>query len=202
MPKPRRPRAVRPPARAAALPRHGGLTVPWITGWFDGRPYFGVNFPVRRVQAITYRLCQFCRQPLGRRIGLVVRPADSTAGYVDEPGMHPECLDYAVAVCPMLNSTMDRYRAKPPAAVAGLLASTPARAGKPAEAYEAWFITPNGYEIAYGPDGTVLGIRLDVPVLMKKPVRAAARPRLTDEHAALLRAVLDLESSPEGPATP
>jgi hypothetical protein len=181
MSKPRRSRTVRPPARAAALPRHGGLAVPWITGWFDGRPYFGVNFPLR--------------QPLGRRIGLVVRPADSAHGYVDEPGMHPECLDYAIAVCPMLNGAMNRYRAGPPAAVAGLLASTPARAGKPAEAYEAWYITPNGYEIAYVPGGTVLGIRLDVPVLMKKPVRAAARPRLTPEQAALLRAVLDLEST-------
>jgi hypothetical protein len=202
MPKPRRPRTVRPPARAATLPRHGGLAVPWITGWFNGRPYFGVNFPVRRIQAITHRLCQFCRQPLGRRIGLVVRPADTAVGYVDEPGMHPECLDYAVAVCPMLNGAMDRYRPAPPAAVTGLIAVQASRAGKPAEAYEAWYITPSGYEIAYGPDGSVLGIRLDVPVLMKKPVRAAARPRLTDEHAALLRAVLDLESSPEGPTTP
>ncbi|SHI66866.1 hypothetical protein [Streptomyces sp. 3214.6] len=194
MPKPRRSRTVRPPARAAALPRHGGLAVPWITGWFDGRPYFGVNFPVRRIQAIKHRLCQFCRQPLGRRIGLVVRPADSAVGYVDEPGMHPECLDYAVAVCPMLNGSMDRYRTGPPAAVAGLLAVQASRAGQPAEAYEAWYITPSGYEIAYGPDGTVLGIRLDVPVLMKRPVRAAARPRLTREQALLLRQVLDLEA--------
>ncbi len=116
--------------------------------------------------------------------------------------MHPECLDYAVAVCPMLNGAMDHYRSGPPATVAGLLASTPARAGKPAEAYEAWFITPSGYEIAYAADGMVLGIRLDVPVLMKRPVRAAAHPRLTDEHAALLRQVLALESSPEGLTTP
>lgn len=193
MPKPRRSRMARPPARAAALPRHGGLAIPWITGWFDGRPYFGVNFPVRRIQAITHRLCQFCRQPLGRRIGLIVRPADSTVGYVDEPGMHPECLDYAVAVCPMLNGSMDRYRVSPPAAVAGLIAVQASRAGKPAEAYEAWYITPSGYEIAYGAGGTVLGIRLDVPVLMKRPVRQAARPRLTGEHAEMLRAVLDLE---------
>lgn len=202
MPKPRRSRAVRPPARAAALPRHGGLTVPWITGWFDGRPYFGINFPLRRIQTITHGLCQFCRGPLGRRIGLIVRPADISAGYVDEPGMHPECLDYAVAVCPMLNGTLDHYRAAPPAAVASLIAVQASRAGKPAEAYEAWYITPSGYEIAYGPDGAVLGIRLDVPVLMKRPVRAAARPRLTDEHAALLRQVLDLESPPEGQSTP
>ncbi|MFJ2004776.1 cell envelope biogenesis protein OmpA [Streptomyces chartreusis] len=202
MPKSRRSRTVKPPARAAALPRHGGLTVPWITGWFDGRPYFGVNFPIRRIQAITHRLCQFCRQPLGRRIGLVVRPADSAVGYVDEPGMHPECLDYAVAVCPLLNGAMDQYRSAPPSVVAGLLASTPARAGKLAEAYEAWFVTPSGYEVAYGPDMTVLGIRLDVPVLMKRPVRAAAQPRLTDEEAALLRQVLGLESSAEGTTTP
>ncbi|MFJ8153921.1 cell envelope biogenesis protein OmpA [Streptomyces sp. NPDC094468] len=201
MPKPRRSRAVRPPARAAALPRHGGLAVPWITGWFDGRPYFGVNFPLRRIQCIKYRLCQFCREPLGRRIGLIVRPADIAVGYVDEPAMHPECHDYAVAVCPMLNGSLDHYRAAPPAAVAGLIAVQASRAGKPAEAYEAWYITPSGYEIAYGPDGAVLGIRLDVPVLMKRPVRAAARPRLTDEHAALLRQVLALESSLEGPAT-
>lgn len=192
MPKSRR-RPVRPPARAAALPRHGGLAVPWITGWFEGRPYFGINFPLRRIQAITQRRCQFCRHPLGRRIGLIVRPADIGVGYVDEPGMHQECLEYSVAVCPMLNGTLDHYRTRPPAAVAGLLGASSSRAGQLAEAYEAWYITPSGYDIAYGPDGTVLGIRLDVPVLMKKPVRAAARPRLTDEEAAVLRAVLDLE---------
>ncbi|MFJ6730030.1 hypothetical protein ACIQPQ_34535 [Streptomyces sp. NPDC091281] len=199
MPQARRSRAVRPPARAAALPRHGGLTVPWITGWFDGRPYFGVNFPVRRVQCVVHRLCQFCRQPLGRRIGLVVRPADLAVGYVDEPGMHPACLDYAVAVCPMLNGTMDRYRAAPPAAVARLVALTASRAGLPAEAYDAWYITPSGYHVAYGPDGSVLGIRLDTPVLLKKPLRAAARPRLTEEHAARQRAVIDLEQLPARP---
>lgn len=202
MPKPRRSRAVRPPARAAALPRHGGLAVPWITGWLDGRPSFGINFPLRRIQCITHRACQLCRQPLGRRIGLVVRPADAGAGYVDEPGMHPECLDYAVAVCPMLNGSMDRYRTTLPAAVAALVAVQASRAGKPAEAYEAWYITPSGYEIAYGPDGAVLGIRLDVPVLMKRCVRAAARPRLTSEQSALLRQVLDLETSSEGQITP
>ncbi|MFC4506603.1 MULTISPECIES: hypothetical protein [Streptomyces] len=89
---------------------------------------------------------------------------------------------------------MDRYRPGPPAAVAGLIAVQASRAGQPAEGYEAWYITPSVYEIAYGQDGTMLGIRLDVPVLMKKPVRAAARPRLTDEHTALLRQVLELES--------
>jgi hypothetical protein len=183
-------------------PRHAGMAVPWITGWSDGRPWFGVNFPLRRIQAVAHRLCQLCGQPLGRRIGLVVRPADSHVGYVDEPGMHPDCLDYAIAVCPMLNGAMDRYRPEPPSPVAHMIAVQPSRAGKPAEAYEAWYITPSGYEIAYGPDGTVLGIRLDVPVLMKKPVRAAARPRLTDEHAAQLRHVLDLESSTERPTTP
>ncbi|MFF2094821.1 hypothetical protein [Streptomyces sp. NPDC058202] len=176
--------------------------MPWITGWFNGRPQFGVNFPVRRIQCITHRLCQFCRQPLGRRIGIVVRPADISAGYVDEPGMHPECLDYALAVCPMLNGAMDRYRSQPPAAVAHLVALQASRAGQPAEAYDAWFITPSGYEIAYGADGSVLGLSLDVPVLMKRPVRTAAQPRLTDEQAALLRQVLDLESSTEGPITP
>ncbi|MET9086127.1 hypothetical protein ABZX77_30350, partial [Streptomyces sp. NPDC004237] len=93
-----------------------------------------------------------------------------------------------------VNGALDHYRAAPPAAVAGLIAVQASRAGKLAEAYEAWYITPSGYEIAYGPDGTVLGIRLDVPVLMKRPVRAAARPRLTDEQTALLRQVLDLEA--------
>lgn len=194
MPKPRRTRPIRPPARAATLPRHGGLAVPWITGWFGGRPYFGVNFPLRRIQCVVHRLCQFCHQPLGRRIGLIVRPADISATYVDEPAMHPECLDYAVGVCPMLNGALDQYRAVPPAAVTSLIAVQASRAGKPAEAYEAWYITPSGYEIAYGTDGAVLGIRLDVPVLMKKPVRAAARPRLTREQTALLRQVLDLEA--------
>ncbi|MYR59039.1 hypothetical protein GTY54_23290 [Streptomyces sp. SID625] len=131
--------------------------------------------------------------PLGRRIGLVVRPADIVVGYVDEPGMHPECLDYTVAVCPMLNGSLDHYRSTPAAALTGLIAANASRAGKPAEAYDAWFITPSGYEIAYGSDGAVHGISLHVPVLMKRRVRAAARPRLTDNQAALLGSLLGLE---------
>ncbi|MFK0172640.1 hypothetical protein ACIQU5_27970 [Streptomyces sp. NPDC090306] len=159
----------------------------------NGHPTFGINFPIRCIEAIKQRRCQFCWQPLGRRIGLVVRPADVTAGYVDEPGMHPECLDYSVAVCPMLNGSMQQYRTRPPAAAERVVSWTPERAGHAAEAFDAWYITPSGYEIAYGPTGRVLGISLaDVPVLMKKPIRAAAKPRLSDEDADQLRAVLDL----------
>ncbi|MFJ6841385.1 cell envelope biogenesis protein OmpA [Streptomyces griseoluteus] len=193
----RRPRKPRPPARAKSRPRHGGLVVPWVTGWNGDRPAFGILFPLRRITAVTQRRCQLCGQQLGRRIGLVVRPRDIEAGYSSEPGMHPECLDYATTACPMLNGSLDSYRQQPPSAVAHLVTSASPRQGLAAEAYDAWYITPSGYEVAYDPGGEVLGISLDVPVLMKKPVRTAAAPRLTGKDAELLRAVLDLAL--EGP---
>jgi hypothetical protein len=185
------------PARCAGRPLHGGLVVPWITGWADGRPYLGVNFGIRRRQAITHRLCQIDGQPLGRRIGLLVRPADVEAGWVDEPGMHPECLDYSILACPMLTGALDTYRGRPPAGIAGLLAPDSPRHGHAADAYDAWFISPSGYQISYADDGTVRGLSLDVPVLMKRPVRAAARPRLSMQDEAALRFLVDLALGPD-----
>lgn len=192
MPNPSRARKRHAPAHCAARPRRGGLVVPWITSWIDGRPYLGVNSPMRVRQALVMGLCQICGQQLGRRIGLLVRPADIEIGWTGEPGMHPDCLQYSTAVCPMLNGSVHEYRARPPAALVGLLAPNGEHGGYPADAFDAWFITPNGYQVAYTAERGVCGLSLDVPVLMKRPVRSAAPPRLTRQDEAALRALLRL----------
>jgi hypothetical protein len=79
------------PPPYADRPTAGGLVVPWITARVGDRPYFGSNDPFRIQRALVERLCQICGTPLGRRIHLLVRPADVEAGWTAEPGLHPEC---------------------------------------------------------------------------------------------------------------
>jgi hypothetical protein len=193
-----------PPATPpyADRPTAGGLVVPWITARVGDRPYFGSNDPFRIQRALVERLCQICGTPLGRRIHLLVRPADVEAGWTAEPGLHPECRALSVRTCPMLNGVLDRYRQGPPAALAHLSGQPGGpRAGARAEAWDDWWITPSGYRLRWDPDrpSRLLGLNLDVPVLRKSPVRTAAGPDLED-LLDLARRALGLEQhEPTGP---
>ncbi|MGI5397055.1 hypothetical protein [Streptomyces sp. CA-251251] len=67
----------------------------------------------RALTALLRRLCQICGQPLDERCYLIVRPADVVRGCSPEPALHPECLPYTAAHCPMLNGTATHYRRRP-----------------------------------------------------------------------------------------
>ncbi|MFJ7416452.1 cell envelope biogenesis protein OmpA [Streptomyces sp. NPDC098077] len=184
------------PMRCAGRPTLGGLVIPWITLHAGGRYLFGALDKDRRDRALVERRCQVCGQSLDERICLAVRPADVHAGYTAEPGMHPECLAYSVRACPMLSGETTRYRATP--ASSGLPGVAEAgngpRAGRPADAFDAWWITPRSYCVKTDPEhpGQLLGLDLDVPVLRKRLIRPAAGPDL-DSLLALARQTLELE---------
>lgn len=186
------------PIRCAGRPNLGSLVVPWITLHAGGRYLFGALDKDRRDRALAERRCQVCGQSFDERICLAVRPADVHAGYTAEPGMHPECLAYSVRACPMLSGDATRYRATP--ASSGLPGVAEAghgpRAGRPADAFDAWWIRPRSYCVKTDPEhpGQLLGIDLDVPVLCKRPIRPAAGP---DLHSllALARQAQGLEDA-------
>ncbi|MFJ6138898.1 cell envelope biogenesis protein OmpA [Kitasatospora sp. NPDC092286] len=186
------------PIRCAGRPTLGGLVVPWITLHAGGRYLFGALDKDRRERALAERRCQVCGQSFDERICLAVRPADIRVGYTGEPGMHPECLAYSVRACPMLSGEATRYRATP--ASSGLPGVAEAghgpRAGRPADAFDAWWITPSSYRVKTDPEhaGQLLGVDLDVPVLRKRPIRPAVGPDL-DSLLALARQALGLEDS-------
>ncbi|MFE7114998.1 cell envelope biogenesis protein OmpA [Streptomyces sp. NPDC057654] len=184
------------PTRCAGLPTAGGLVVPWITLYTAGRYLFGALDKARRDRALAERRCQVCGQSFDERICLAVRPADVHVGYTAEPGMHPECLAYSVRACPMLSGETDRYRSSPVSSglPGAAEASHGARAGRPADAFDAWWITPGSYCVKADSEhsGQLLGLDLNVPVLRKRSIRPAAGPDL-DSLLALARQALGLE---------
>ncbi|MFE9322635.1 hypothetical protein ACFYOW_16825 [Nocardia sp. NPDC006982] len=78
-------------------PTSHGLVVPYITLAHRDRshPVWGALDPVRRLHALTRKLCQVCGQPLqiygepfGDRVVLYLRPSDYLRGIAVEPGVH------------------------------------------------------------------------------------------------------------------
>ncbi|MFE9454986.1 cell envelope biogenesis protein OmpA [Streptomyces sp. NPDC006739] len=179
------------PQRCAHRPLAGGLVVPYVTLIHDGHAAFGVLDADKAHAAFRRRLCQICEQPLDERCFLLVRPADVVEGCSPEPALHPECLPYTAAHCPMLNGTRTHYRRSPVLAShpAGRPCSDPsclclsrttdeghaARSGSPADRYEAWMIHTRNYQLVSLPDRPDVpsGISLDVPVLRKRVLRTA-----------------------------
>ncbi|MEU6511036.1 cell envelope biogenesis protein OmpA [Streptomyces sp. NPDC046942] len=186
------------PQRCAHRPRSGGLVVPWVTLIHDGHAALGVLDADRTLTAFRRRLCQICGQRLDERCFLIVRPADVAQGCSPEPAIHPECLPYTAANCPMLNGTATHYRRSPVLAShpAGRPCTDPscpcpsrapdaghtARSGSPADRYEAWMIRTHHYRLASLPERPEMpsGISLDVPILRKRVLRTA--PLAPDLH--------------------
>jgi len=199
------------PMRCAARPTAGGLVVPWISLMHSGHAAFGtINADLARC-AFLGKLCQICGQPLDERFMVIVRPDDVTKGCSPEPGLHPECLPYTAAHCPMLNGSARHYRSSP------LIASHPAgrpcadpscpcpdrshspghsaRGGQPADRYEAWMIATPHYRLVPDPGAPQVpaGISLDVPVLRKRLLREATLPAEGAKLLELVRTALELE---------
>ncbi|KUN57293.1 cell envelope biogenesis protein OmpA [Streptomyces canus] len=183
----------------------------------DGHVTFGAPDAGRTRTAFTAMPCQICGQPLDERAFVIVRPTDEANGYSPEPALHPECLPYTAAHCPMLNGTATRYRRRPVMAThpAGRPCSdpacpypaysgesqSPARSGQLAERYEAWMLRTSDYQLvlsgdrstagaqADNPSNTPVGISLGVAILRKRLLRKAALPPEAQRALDLLRAL-------------
>lgn len=200
------------PQRCAHRPLAGGLVVPWVSLVHNGHAAFGSINTKRAIQAFLSRLCQICGQALDERCFLIVRPADMKAGYAPEPALHPECLPYAAAQCPMLNGVATRYRQHPilEKHPAGRPCADPAcpcpgrspgqdhsaRSGRPADRYEAWMISSQEYRLAARADAPEIpaGISLAVPILRRRLLREAALPADAARLLELLHSALDLDA--------
>ncbi|TLQ39278.1 cell envelope biogenesis protein OmpA [Streptomyces marianii] len=199
------------PVRLLHRPRVGGLVVPFISYAHGGHALFGSVNPLRRAEALLCRLCQICGHRLEERFCLAVRPMDVRAGAAPEPGLHPECLAYSTAACPMLNGAVSEYRStsattshpagRPcgdPSCPCPRIASDAQheiRSGRPADDWDSWMIRGSHYRLKRDPDrphllGGLLGVDLDVPVLRVRPLRRTPSPRLDRTQADQLRAAL------------
>ncbi|MCX4919843.1 cell envelope biogenesis protein OmpA [Streptomyces sp. NBC_00687] len=200
------------PQRCARRPLSGGLVVPYVSVIHGGHAAFGSLHAERARTALLQGLCQICGERLEERCFLIVRPADAVRGISPEPALHPECLPYTAAHCPMLNGTVTHYRSR--AVLTGHPAGRPcadptcpcpssapdqghiARSGARADHYEAWMIHTRNYRLT-GPDdqpGVIDGISSDVPVLRRRLLRKATLSREQEDQMRILRAVLDATS--------
>lgn len=100
-----------PPARIARLPRdHAGRPVPWFVAWIDGAPDFRVVRADGIADAVRFRTCWLCGDPLGANATFVIGPMCSINRVSPEPPSHRDCADYAARACPFLTRPQMRRR--------------------------------------------------------------------------------------------
>ncbi|MFJ9580618.1 cell envelope biogenesis protein OmpA [Streptomyces sp. NPDC101191] len=206
------------PQRCAHRPLAGGLVVPHVSLIHGGHAAFGTLDADRARTAFLDRLCQICGHRLDERCWLIVRPADIARSHSPEPALHPECLPYTAATCPMLNGQATHYRQR------SVLASHPAgrpctdpscpcpsrtpdnghaaRSGRPADRYEAWMIDTRHYQLVPHPDTPAVpaGISLNVPILRKRTLREATPTAARSAFLDLMRSALELGIAADCPA--
>lgn len=94
-----------PPRRMARLPRNkAGYVVPWFVAFVDGVPDFRVIAPGKLADAIRFRTCWLCGDPLGANAAFVIGPMCAINRVSAEPPSHRDCADYAARACPFLTT--------------------------------------------------------------------------------------------------
>ncbi|WP_157125009.1 hypothetical protein, partial [Nocardia pseudovaccinii] len=200
-------------------PTSHGLVVPYITLAHRDRsqPVWGALDPVRRLHALTRKLCQVCGEtlqiygePFGDRVVLYLRPSDYLRGIAVEPGVHQECGHYSQRACPTLHGRSTRYN---PSSLGERLTrcddlecgcarwtvtetppTTPTREGQPAEAwYQAW-LALSDYTIVSDPGNDnvapALGVDIRNARLLKLRKIRDATPTNTGDRPMDLLATL------------
>jgi hypothetical protein len=102
----------RVPDRIRKLPLdERGYPVPWFVHWeaFDpssgrgyGKPDFRVVEAGRIMEALRFRRCWVCGEPLGRFMAFVIGPMCVVNRTSAEPPSHRECALFAATRCPFL----------------------------------------------------------------------------------------------------
>jgi hypothetical protein len=100
-----------PPPRIARLPRNkAGFPVPWFVAWIDGQPDFRFIGEGKLDDAIRFRCCWLCGEPLGANAAFVLGPMCGITRTSPEPPSHRDCADYAARACPFLATPAMRRR--------------------------------------------------------------------------------------------
>lgn len=100
-----------PPPRIARLPRnHAGYPVPWFVAWIGGQPDFRIIGDGKLGDAIRFKSCWLCGQPLGANAAFVLGPMCGITRTSPEPPSHRDCADYAARACPFLATPNMRRR--------------------------------------------------------------------------------------------
>lgn len=104
------------PDRMLTLPRDArrGVPIPWVqfTGT-DGVPDFRIIDEGKKLECYARRLCGLCGKPLDYWIVFIGGPLSVQNQLFADPAMHPDCADYALAVCPYLVYSRARYSQRP-----------------------------------------------------------------------------------------
>lgn len=96
--------AIEVPRRMRGLPvDERGWLVPWFVAWIDGKPDHRVIDAGKRVQAMRFRRCWLCGEPLGTRGAFVLGPMCAVNRTNGEPPSHYDCARFAVQACPFLS---------------------------------------------------------------------------------------------------
>ena len=86
-----------------------GYPVPWFVAWMDGKPDFRAMDGEKFVQAVRYKLCWICGEPMGKFKAFVIGPMCAVNRTSSEPPSHRDCAVFAAMACPFL-ANPDRCR--------------------------------------------------------------------------------------------
>jgi hypothetical protein len=87
-----------------------GLPVPVTAKWVDGKPDFRATNEFELMRCVKFHLCAVCGGKLGLTCYWVGGPLCQQNHYFTDPGMHVECAEESIRLCPFLNGQRTGYR--------------------------------------------------------------------------------------------
>lgn len=112
------------PEKLLERPRFNGRLVPFMAESSDGEHggeggvvVWGKADPVRWSDCVQKKLCGMCGKPLDYWIAFIGGPESARSRAFLDPGMHVECAEYALDVCPWMiggDGAAERTLAVPP----------------------------------------------------------------------------------------
>ena len=79
-----------------------GYPIPHTVHWIDGKPDFRVIDPDKWIEAARECLCGICGKKIESKIAFVGGPRSIENRLFVDLGMHKECAEYALQVCPFM----------------------------------------------------------------------------------------------------
>lgn len=148
-------RTVPVPDRMAGLPRHpaSGFVVPFFAAVIGGVPDLKILDERKQLLCLRDKLCAICGQRLGYWVSFITGPEGVKNRTVHDTGMHRECAEYSLRVCPYLARPGARRAARHAAGTEPVVGATDENPGRVAR-YETRAWRP------YSPDGRSVLLRL------------------------------------------